>query len=63
MENINRQKINRTNLKDMAGISFNVLAELGRKEFVLVKNLYKICKTLNCNIGDVAEFEKEMKNK
>ena len=56
------KKMNRTDLKDMAGISFNVLAKLGRDEFVSMESLYKICKSLNCDIGDIVEFEKEMKN-
>lgn len=57
------RKMNRTDLKEMAGISFNVLAKLGRDEFVSMESLYKICKALNCDIGDIVEFEKEMKNR
>lgn len=55
--------MNRTDLKEMAGASFNVLAKLSRDEFVSAENLYKICKALNCDIDDVVEFEKEMKNR
>jgi len=54
------KKMNRTDLKEMAGISFNVLAKLGRNEFVSMESLYKICRALNC---DIVEFEKEMKNR
>lgn len=50
------KRMNRTDLKDMAGISFNVLAKMGKGERVLLESLYKICKTLNCNIGDIMEF-------
>ena len=57
------RKMNRTDLKEMAGISFNVLAKLGRDEFVSMESLYKICKALNCDIGDIVEFEKEMENR
>ena len=57
------KKMNRTDLKDVAGISFNVLAKLGRNEFVSMESLYKICMALKCDIGDVVEFKKEMKNK
>ena len=57
------RKMNRTDLKEMAGIRFNVLAKLGRDEFVSMESLYKICKTLNCDIGDIVEFEKEMENR
>ena len=55
--------MNRTDLKDVAGISFNVLAKLGRNEFVSMESLYKICMALKCDIGDVVEFKKEMKYK
>jgi len=50
------KRMNRTDLKDMAGISFNVLAKMGKGETVSLESLYKICKTLNCNIGDIMEF-------
>ncbi len=50
------KRMNRTDLKDMAGISFNVLARMGKGKTVSLESLHKICKTLNCNIGDVMEF-------
>ena len=50
------KKMNRTDLKDAAGISFNVLAKLGKNEFVSMESLFKICATLKCSIGDVMEF-------
>lgn len=53
------KKMNRTELKDTAGISFNVLAKMGRGEFILMDSIHKICKTPSCNIGDVMEFTYE----
>lgn len=50
------KKMNRTDLKEAAGISFNVLAKMGKSEFISMESLYKICLTLGCNIGDVIEF-------
>lgn len=50
------RKMNRTELKDSAGISFNVLAKMGRNEFISMESLYKICVALNCDINDVMEF-------
>ena len=50
------KKMNRTELKDAAGISFNVLAKLGRNEFVSMESLQRICQTLSCNIGDIMDF-------
>ena len=39
-----------------ANISANVLTRLGRGMPVSMESMEKICKTLNCNIGDVMEF-------
>lgn len=50
------KKINRTELKDLAGISFNVLARMGKNEFVSMESIYKICIALQCGIEDVMEF-------
>lgn len=50
------KRMNRTDLKDMTGISFNVLAKMGKGETVSLESLHKICKTLSCNIGDIMEF-------
>mgnify|MGYP004663290595 CR=1 FL=1 len=50
------KKKTRTQLKDEAGISFNVLAKMGKGDFVSMESLYKICSTLHCSIGDVLDF-------
>ena len=51
------KKMNRTELKDAANISFNVLAKMGRSEFVSMESLYKICHVINnCDISDVMSF-------
>ena len=49
------KKMNRTELKDAAGISFNVLAKMGKNEFISMESLYKICSTLQCNISDIVD--------
>ena len=51
--------MNRTDLKEMAGISFNVIAKMGKGETVSMESLYRVCLVLNCNIGDVMEFVSE----
>ena len=47
------KKMNRTDLKDASGISFNVLAKMGKNEFVSMESLVKICYALNCDIGEI----------
>jgi len=52
------KKMNRTDLKEAAGISFNVLAKMGKDETVSMDSLLKICKTLDCDISDIMEVAK-----
>lgn len=49
------KEINKTRLREEAGISSNAMAKLGRNESVQVEVLMKICKVLNCDIGDICE--------
>ena len=53
------KKINKTQLSEMAGITTNAMAKLGKNESVQLETLAKICKVLECNIEDVAEIKKE----
>ena len=50
------KKMNRTDLKNTAGVSFNVLAKMSRNEFVSLESLCKICTVFACDIGDIMEF-------
>lgn len=50
------KKMNRTDLKETAGISYNIIAKMGKNEFVSMDSLYKICASLKCRIEDVMEF-------
>ena len=50
------KKMKRTELKDAAGISFNVLAKIGKNEYVSMESLHRICQTLSCDIGEIVEF-------
>ena len=52
------KKMNRTELKNKSDISFNVLAKMGRNEFVSLESLYKICNALDCDISEIMEFRR-----
>ena len=54
------KKMNRTALKEAAGISFNVLAKMGKGEAVSMESMLKICAALDCDISDVMEIEKKV---
>lgn len=43
----------KTDLIPLAGITTNVLAKLNKGEFISMDSLQKICKALNCNVGDI----------
>lgn len=44
---------NKTDLIPLAGISTNILAKLNKGEYVSMISLAKICRALNCDIGDI----------
>lgn len=44
---------NKTDLIPLAGISTNILAKLNKGEYVSMDSLAKICRTLDCDIGDI----------
>lgn len=54
------KKMKRIQLQSEAKISGNVLARLGKDEYVSLESLEKICNTLDCGIGDVIEFVSEI---
>lgn len=43
-------------LQQAAGVSSCVITKLGKGEAVTTTILAKICKALDCNIGDIMEF-------
>ena len=48
--------INKTQLHEMAHISTNAVAKMGRNEPVSLDTIGKICYFLKCDIGDVMEI-------
>lgn len=53
--------MNKTELKEASGISFNVMARMGKNETVSLESLEKICMVLNCNIGDIMDITTQQK--
>lgn len=46
----------KVDLRDRAGITTNALAKLGKNEHVNTQTLEKICRVLECEVGDIIEF-------
>lgn len=49
------RNMKKTELRVAAGISSSTLAKLGKNESVTTDVLVRICKTLNCGIGEIME--------
>ncbi len=52
------KKMNKSQLKEVACISTNAIAKLGKNEKVSMDTLEKICIALDCNIEDIVEITK-----
>ena len=50
------RKITNVQLKDMAGVSANIITHLKRDEYVSIESIEKICKALGCGVDDILEF-------
>lgn len=53
------KKMNKTQLRKIAGITSNAMAKLGRDESVPVETLEKICDVLGCGIDDIMDFSSD----
>jgi len=51
--------MNKTALKDAAGISATTIAKLGKNQSISMESMIKICKALGCDIGDIVEIVEE----
>lgn len=50
------KEMKKVDLRDQAGLTTNVLAKLGKNEHVSTQSLEKICRILECEVGDILEF-------
>jgi DNA-binding Xre family transcriptional regulator len=51
--------LQKTELKELAGISSGTLARFAKNEIVSTDVLEKICAALDCQIGDIVEYVKD----
>ena len=49
----------KTDLLTVANISSNILAKMNKDENVSMDSLQKICKALECDVGDIVTFEEK----
>ena len=55
------KEMKKTDLLELANISSNTLAKLGKNEYISLEILEKICRKLDCDIGDVIEINHDEK--
>lgn len=53
------KNMTKTDLRLKADISTTTLAKLGKNETVSMDVMLRICKVLDCNIGDIMDAAKE----
>lgn len=53
----------KTELRKVTGISPNTLTKLSNNEFVSMEVLVKICRALNCDVGDIVEVIQSVDNR
>lgn len=53
---LSEEHMSKGKLKDSAGISYNIIAKMGKNEPVSMESIEKICGALNCNVENIIEF-------
>lgn len=51
--------MNKTDLKEASGVSFNVMARMSKNETISFESIEKICSALQCNVGDIIDVTLE----
>lgn len=51
-----KKDMKRTDLIPLCGFTTNVVANMGKNKYVKLETIERICKALNCQIGDVVEI-------
>ena len=50
------RKLTKTELKDIAGVSTNIIAKMGKNEPISMESLAKITTALQCGVDDIVEI-------
>ena len=55
------RNMRKEDLRLAAGLTTNMIANMGKGEYISMKTLVRICEALNCGILDVIELEQDKK--
>lgn len=56
-----KKRINKTSLRDMAGITNSTLSRLSKDETVSMEALARLCEALQCQLEEIVEYKLENK--
>ncbi len=54
------KNMNKADLKDTANLTSNIIARMGKNQYITLESVEKICIALECTANDVFMFEKEV---
>ncbi|HBN28274.1 DNA-binding transcriptional regulator, XRE family [Anaerosphaera aminiphila DSM 21120] len=54
-----KRDMKKIKFQELTGISSNLLANMGKNEYISMKNLELICRTMNLSPNEVIEFKDE----
>ena len=58
-----KRRINKTSLRDMAGITNSTLSSLSKDETVSMEALARLCEALQCQLEEIIEYKLENKDR
>ena len=58
-----KRRINKTSLRDMAGITKSTLSRLSKDETVSMEALARLCEALQCQLEEIIEYKLENKDR
>ena len=59
MDTVSKKGLEKTDVIVMAGLTTNVMAQMGKDKSIKFKNLERLCKALSCTSNDIISFEYE----
>ena len=57
------KNMKRIEMQYLTGISGNILARMGKNQYVSMETIEKICKKLDCTVDEMLEFTDDESNK
>lgn len=56
------RSMTKTELRKKAGLTTNVIANMGKNQSIQLESMYKICEVLDCSLDDISEVIPDEEN-